>query len=107
LLHYAAEYPGANHDIICLGQIPVGRIYLARKADELHILDITVLPQHRNAGIGSCVLRRLLHEAGETAKAVTIYIENFSPALSLFRQLEFLPVAERGFHLLLRWSPTP
>src|SRR3954453_3452834 len=44
--HYAAESAQARHDIIYVDQIPVGRIYVDRRADALHILDITVLPQH-------------------------------------------------------------
>jgi len=103
--HYSAEYPAASHEIICFRQVPVGRLYLSRNDTEIHILDITVLPPHRKTGIGSLVLRRLLSEAGAQAKPVTIYVENFNPSLNLFRQLEFHPVAERGFHVLLRWTP--
>ena len=103
--HYAAEYPTASHEVICRKQVPVGRVYVARKTDEIHILDITVLPQHRKAGIGSQVLRRLLEEAGAAAKPVTIYVENFNPSMNLFRRLEFQPVAEKGFHVLMRWTP--
>lgn len=105
--HYASEYPAASHDIICFRDVPVGRLYLSRSADGIHILDITVLAEHRKAGIGSCVLRRLLKEAeaGADAKPVTIYVENFNPSLNLFRQLKFQPLAERGFQILLRWTP--
>jgi RimJ/RimL family protein N-acetyltransferase len=103
--HYASEYPAASHDIICLGNTPVGRLYLSREAERIHILDITVLPAHRNAGIGSFVLRQLLQEAGAAQKPVTIYVENFNPSLSLFRRLGFEPIAEKEFNLLLRRLP--
>jgi len=99
--HYAAEYPQATHDIICHGQVPVGRIYLARREEDFHILDITILPQFQKTGIGSCVLRRLLEEAGRSAKPVSIYVESFNPSLKLFRKLGFEAVSENGIHLLL------
>lgn len=102
--HYAGEYPGASHEIICRDEVPVGRLYLERRAQELHILDVTILPQFRNAGIGTLLLRRLLDEASAGGKAVTIYVESFNPSLPLFRKLGFQPVAEDGFQLLLRWS---
>src|SRR6185437_10652388 len=57
--HYAAEAPHASHDVIYVDATPVGRIYLDRRDDALHILDITVLPQHRSQGTGSLLLRRL------------------------------------------------
>lgn len=104
--HYAAEYPEATHDVICHGEIPVGRLYLARKADALHILDITVLPQHRNNGTGSYLVRQIMDEAAKCGRSVTIYVETFSPSPRLFRKLGFEPVAEIGFHLLLQWTPS-
>src|SRR5215467_6101033 len=36
--HYAAEAPQANHDIIYVDATPMGRIYLDRREDALHIL---------------------------------------------------------------------
>ena len=52
--HYAAEFPQASHDIIYIDETAVGRLYLDRREDALHILDITVLPQHRGQGPGHC-----------------------------------------------------
>src|ERR1700674_1811009 len=46
---YAARHPQAEHDVICVKSQPVGRLYLSRKEDAFHILDITVLPEHRGA----------------------------------------------------------
>lgn len=103
--HYAAEAPRASHDVIYVDATPVGRIYLDRRDDALHILDITVLPQHRNQGTGSLLLRRLLEEAGKLGKPVTIYVESFNPSLRLFERLGFQREHEKGFHLLMKWQP--
>jgi ribosomal protein S18 acetylase RimI-like enzyme len=103
--HYAAEWPRASHDIICVDEVPVGRIYFDRREDALHILDVTVLPQHRNQGTGSTVLRRLLDEASRVGKPVTIYVESFNPSLRLFERLGFRKDHEKGFHLLMKWQP--
>jgi GNAT superfamily N-acetyltransferase len=103
--HYTAEHPGASHEIICRDGVPAGRLYMERRADALHVLDITVLPQHRHAGIGSFILRRVLAEAQTGGKPVTIYVESFNPSLPLFRKLGFQPVSENGFHLLLSRPP--
>ena len=105
--HYATEYPQADHDLICVDGVPVGRLYLARAADVLHILDITVLPEHRNSGIGSFLLGRVIEEARRAGKPVSIYIENFNPSLRLFERLGFHKEREHEFRLLLKWSPSP
>lgn len=104
--HYPAQYPGAAHDIIILADgTAVGRIYLDRAGEELHILDITVLPEYRNAGIGSWLLRQVLDEAATKNKPVTIYLENFNPSLRLFERLGFQKAEENGFQLLMRKEP--
>ena len=103
--HYAAEYPQANHDLICVDGVPVGRLYLGRAADGFHILDITVLSEHRNSGIGSFLLGQVIAEARSTRKPVTIYVETFNPSLRLFERLGFRKDKEHGFQLLLKWSP--
>lgn len=103
--HYEAQYPQAGQDIICADGTSVGRLYLDRGPERFHILDITILPQHRNAGVGTWVLRRIMNEAGNAAKPVSIYVENFNPSLRLFTRLGFQPVEEKGFHLLLKKLP--
>ncbi len=103
--HYAAEAPRASHEVIYAGETPVGRLYVDRGEDALHILDITVLPEHRNHGTGSLLLRRLLDEAGKAGKPVTIYVESFNPSLRLFERLGFQKDHEKGFHLLMKWQP--
>lgn len=102
--HYAAQYPHAQHDIIFADGIPVGRIYLDRSGDEFHILDITVLPQFRNSGTGSFVLRQVMEEADRAGKPVTIYVENYNPSLRLFIRLGFQRMEEQGLHWLLKYS---
>ena len=103
--HYAAEYPEATHNIICLEGVPVGRLYLSRSPDALHILDITVLPQHRNTGTGSFLIRELLKEGASAGKPVSIYVESLNPSFRLFSRLGFQKVEETGFQFLLRWTP--
>lgn len=103
--HYAAEFPRASHDIIYVDETPAGRIYLDRRQDALHILDITVLPWHRGQGTGAVLLLRLLHEAGSLGKPVTIYVESFNPSLRFFERLGFQRDHQDGFQLLMKWQP--
>jgi RimJ/RimL family protein N-acetyltransferase len=105
--HYQAEFPRAAHDIIYVDKTPVGRLYLDRQGEVLHILDITVLPQHRGQGAGALVLRRVLDEARGADKPVTIYVESFNPSLPLFERLGFQRDHEQGFQLLMKWQPNP
>ena len=102
--HYAAEHPSASHLVICNHGEPVGRLYLDRAGEDLHIVDLTLLPEHRNQGTGTVLLREIINEAKAAGKRVTIYVETFNPSLRLFQRLGFSPRRTEGFHLLLQWS---
>jgi len=103
--HYQKKYPSANHQIILSSGRPVGRLYVARLEQEIRIVDITLLPPDRNAGIGSSLLSGLLDEAERVGKVVRIYVEDLNPSLRLFERLNFKALEQHGIHLLLEWSP--
>jgi GNAT superfamily N-acetyltransferase len=102
--HYLKKYPAAQHDIVLSGDRPIGRLYVARLDQEIRIVDILLLPSERNAGIGSFLLKRLLHEGRSTGKPVRIYVESFNRSLALFLRLGFVQIEQHGIHLLMEWS---
>ena len=104
--HYAKKYPTASHDIIMSDNRPVGRLYVARLDQEIRIVDLTLLPAERNAGIGSYLIKQLLNEANRSGKVTRIYVEEFNPSLRLFERLGFSPSEQHGIHLLLQCNPT-
>lgn len=103
--HYRAQYPEASFQVILNDSEPVGRLYLVRGSTEIKILDITVLPQHRNTGIGTTLLRELLAEAGQTARTIVIWVEHFNPSQNLFKRLGFSQIKEDGYNHLMEWRP--
>src|ERR1700755_2276136 len=62
-MQYEAQYPGARHNIILLDGEPVGRVMTLTVESELSGIDIAVMPDTRNRGIGSIVLKDLKEEA--------------------------------------------
>jgi len=104
--HYAKTYPTASHDIIESDNRPVGRLYVARLDQEIRIIDIILLPDERNAGIGNYLIKQLLAEANRDGKITRIYVEEFNPSLRLFERLGFSPSEQHGIHLLMQCNPT-
>lgn len=100
--HYQAEFPTATHHVIMRQAQPVGRIYLYRGPKEIRILDITVLPEYRNAGIATPLIQELLAEAAQTNRSVGIYVEQNSPAIRLFGRLGFEIIEESDFNIRMR-----
>ena len=105
--YYQQHYTDAAFQLILAGGEPVGRLYLARWEDEHRIVDIAVVPEHRNRGIGSSLLADVLAEADAAGKPVSIHVELQNPARRLYDRLGFRPVEERGVYVLMRRPPAP
>jgi GNAT superfamily N-acetyltransferase len=102
---YQAEFPQAEHSIIMLGEEPIGRLYVDRRADEIHILDITLLAQYRSQGLAAPLLRALMDEAAQAGKNVGIQLDFYDQSQPLFEQLGFKPTVTKGFHTSYVWQP--
>jgi ribosomal protein S18 acetylase RimI-like enzyme len=103
--YYKQHYDGATYDVVLVDGEPAGRLYVARWDDEIRIMDIALLPAFRGRGIGARLLDRVLREAAEAGKAVSIHVEESNRALSLYRRLGFAEAGEHGVYKLMRWTP--
>jgi ribosomal protein S18 acetylase RimI-like enzyme len=102
---YRQQFGDASFDLVLEEGIPVGRLYVDRRDDEIRLIDIALLPEHRGRGIGSALLRELLAEAGRAGKPVRIHVEAFNPAMRLYERLGFRKVDENGVHHLMERLP--
>lgn len=101
--HYRQHHPEGEHYVILVNGNAVGRLYIAEKETEVRILDITILPEHRNAGIGTPIIRELMAEAAMIGKALRIYVESFNRSRGLFERLGFVKSGESGHSYLMEW----
>jgi len=101
--HYETNAPEARHDVILFNGMPVGRMYVDRSEKVIHVLDITVLPEHRHQGIGLSLIKDLMEEAASEGKAVTIHVETYNPSRQIFERLGFLPLEDDGMNILFEW----
>lgn len=103
--YYREYYPGASFDVVLVEGRPAGRLYVDRWAGEIRVVDIALLPEHRDRGVGSRLLASLTEEGAACSKSVTIHVEIFSGARSLYERLGFVPVEDRGVYVLMKWAP--
>jgi ribosomal protein S18 acetylase RimI-like enzyme len=104
-IYYQQHYPQGDFNLILLEEQPIGRLYLDWSENEIHIVDIALLPTYRQQGIGSIFLKGILAEGERTNRPVRIYVERFNPALRLYTRLGFQQMADQGVYLLMEWSP--
>lgn len=100
---YRERFVDGRFDVVCVGDRPVGRLYVHRSAEEIRIVDIALLSSERGRGIGSALLGDLLAESRATGIPVRIHVEKQNPAMSLYTRLGFVPIADRGVYLFMEW----
>ncbi len=103
--YYQEYYPNSAFLVILADGEQAGRLYVDRWPDQIRVVDIAVLPQYRNAGIGTTLLKDLLAEGALSGKPVTIHVEQYNPALRLYNRLGFSRIGERGVYYLMEWRP--
>lgn len=105
-LAYRARHPGSLQQIIeCEGQA-AGRLWTDDTAPgELHLLDISLLPQRRQQGLGTACLRALLAQAGRHGRGLRLQVARGNPARRLYERLGLTVIDEQGLYLDMAWHP--
>lgn len=103
--HYRKHYGDALFQIILRDDTPIGRLYVHFGAQEIRLMDIALLPEHRGAGLGGSILENLLQEAAQLGKTVTLHVERFSPALRLYQRLGFRVIEDQQINFYMEWRP--
>ena len=101
---YQGTYRGADFLVILREGQPIGRLYVNRGEREIRIVDIALLPECRNAGLGTAIVSDILAEAAGGGQRVSIHVEMFNPAQRLYERLGFRRVAEHGVYYLMEWT---
>lgn len=102
-VHYQKNFRKAELSLIEHEGQPVGRLYVDRREKEIRLVDIALVPEARNRGWGSRLLRRVMAEGEEKGLPVSIHVEQFNPALRLYERLGFRQIEEQGPYYLMEW----
>ena len=102
---YRFAYPSADNKIITMNNCPIGRLLVNRGVLEFRLIDITLLPEHRGACIGTLLIQELLTEATAAGKPVRLHVFRSNPAKRLYERLGFCNTGDDGTYLEMLWVP--
>ena len=106
--NYRISFPDAEFQIVLLDQVNAGRLIVHRSREELRIVDIALLPDYRNAGVGSALLQRIFGEAAAGKKPLRLSVVKGNRAERLYRRLGFEKIGESELRLEMEWrAPAP
>ena len=103
--YYIEHFPRAAFDLVLLDGEPIGRLYIDRREDEIRLIDIALLPEHRGSGLGGEIMRSVLAEGESSGLLVRIHVEEKNPAMRLYLRLGFEKIEKQGVYHLMEWTP--
>jgi GNAT superfamily N-acetyltransferase len=105
---YTARFPDAEYAVILYDDAPAGRIWIGRSEAEIRLLDIALLPEFQNRGIGTHLLSALIAESNRTRKPLRHSVFKFNAdALPFYQRLGFRMTGESAAYVFLERSPDP
>lgn len=102
---YRSLYPRARFDVIVADDRVIGNFYVSPGDDELHLVDVNLLPEFRNRGIGRALLQDLVEESEHSNKLLSLHVMRGNPAIHLYEQIGFEVVAEEGVYSRMQRRP--
>jgi ribosomal protein S18 acetylase RimI-like enzyme len=102
---YRRHNPRGTFDVIEVDGVPAGRLYVDRRPGDLRIVDIALLPEFRELGVGERLITALQAEAAAESRIVSIHVEAFNRASSLYERLGFVLAEDFGVYRRMEWTP--
>jgi ribosomal protein S18 acetylase RimI-like enzyme len=103
---YLQNYRNGAFDIILYHKMPVGRLYVDRRPDDIRIVDIALLKEYRRQGIGSKIMKELIAEAEEKKVNLSLHVEHNNPAMGLYERLGFAKKELVGIYYFMVRPPS-
>ena len=105
---YDTRFPDAEYNVILVDDQPAGRIWIGRDDKQIRLLDIAVLPEFQNHGVGRVLLGSLIDEAKQSGKPLRhmVFVLN-NDAHRFYERLGFVIIEDLGAYKHMEWKPGP
>ena len=104
---YDARYPDARYDVVLVDDQPAGRIWVGADDTQMRLLDIGLLEEFQNRGVGTVLLNHLIAEAVEAKKPLRhmVFVLN-NEAHRFYERLGFEVIDDVGGYKHMEWRGT-
>jgi ribosomal protein S18 acetylase RimI-like enzyme len=102
---YEMAYAAADHQIICADDEAIGRIMVLDQPNRILLVDIALLPEQRNHGIGARLIGQLIARSDESGIPVGLQVLKTNPAIHLYQRLGFVQTGEDDMYFQMERKP--
>ncbi|WP_230772527.1 GNAT family N-acetyltransferase [Sphingomonas sp. Leaf4] len=97
--HYRTALHDVHFAVIEQAGQAVGRLYVQPRRTAMQLVDITLHPDRRGAGLGSALIAAVIDSAARQRLDVGLFVERYSAALPLYRRFGFTTLVEHDIYL--------
>lgn len=101
---YDARYPNARYQVVLVNDQPAGRIWIGEDGTQIRLLDIGLLEEFQNRGVGTFLLKQLIAEAIAAKKLLRhmVFMLN-NNAHRFYERLGFVEIEDVGGYKHMEW----
>lgn len=103
-IHYQKHFASAQFQIVIVDGQNVGRLYCGWEGSNLRLIDIALLPQYQQRGIGSILIRELMAQAAARGGSLLLRVDLNNPARNWYLKLGFVAGVHDGVYQQMQWQ---
>lgn len=102
---FVTFYPKAEYYMVIKDNKYIGRLYIDYGENDIRILEIGLIEEYRNRGIGRSIIKNIISKASECNKFVSLQVAWFNQkALKLYEELGFFIVENNQVSYEMRFD---
>ena len=99
------DHEHTSDQLVLMSGKPIGRLSVATRADEIRCVDLALLADYRNQGVGTLLIQQLQEQARPANIPLRLQVIRFNRAVNLLERLGFRRTSETGSHFQMEWLP--
>ena len=99
----ANDHPNLQDQIVLVDGASVGHLAVEQRAEEIRLVDVSLVPEHRQRGTGTLLIQELQAQAAAAQRPLRLQVIRFNRAVTLFERLGFRRTSETGTHFQMEW----
>jgi len=97
------DYQDADEQIVLLDGLAVGHLSVEQRANEIRLVDLALLAEHRNRGIGALLIQQVQEQSAAARRPLRLQVIRFNRVVTLLERLGFRRTSETGTHFQMEW----
>jgi GNAT superfamily N-acetyltransferase len=104
---YRTSFPHALNRIVTCEDLPIGRLLVDYEASQVRLIDIALIEERRDLGIGTQLLRALIEDCQARGCSLLLQAVQGNPARRLYERMGFELCGADPMYVQMQWKPLP